>query len=142
MSELEPPLRLVLVDPVKSEPAPTAPGNAPPAPVLTAMPPPPPPQLNVLHHHFPLQGPRGPVPVNLQPSAPYAVTPPIPAHLHPAVPLLQVPAAVGTQGLPPPPPPPPPMQQGGQTTAAQPDGQITQVLFTLKIMPPTTRWLH
>ncbi|XP_019747342.1 protein SCAF11 isoform X2 [Hippocampus comes] len=117
-------------DPAKSEPAPTAPGNAPPAPVLTAMPPPPPPQLNVLHHHFPLQGPRGPVPVNLQPSAPYAVTPPIPVHLHPAVPLLQVPA-VGTQGLPPPPPPPPPMQQGGQTTAAQPDGQITQMVNTM-----------
>ncbi|XP_077356799.1 uncharacterized protein scaf11 isoform X2 [Festucalex cinctus] len=117
-------------DPAKTEPAlPTVPDNAP-APVLTAMPPPPPPQLNVLHHHFPLQGPRGPLPVSLQPSAPYVMPPPIPVHLHPAVPLLQVPA-VGAQGLPPPPPPPPPMQQGGQTAAAQPDGQTTQMVSTM-----------
>ncbi|XP_077401762.1 uncharacterized protein scaf11 isoform X2 [Vanacampus margaritifer] len=117
-------------DPAKSELAlPTAPDNAP-APVLTAMPQLPPPQLNVLHHHFPLQGPRGPLPVSLQPSAAYAMPPPIPVHLHPTVPLLQVPA-VSAQGLPPPPPPPPPMQQGGQTAAAQPDGQTTQMLSAM-----------
>ncbi|XP_061524343.1 protein SCAF11 isoform X2 [Phycodurus eques] len=113
-------------DPAKSEPAPpTIPGNAP-MPVLTAMPPPPPPHLNVLHHQFPLQGPRGPMPVSLQPAAPFAMPPPIPVHVHPAVPLLQVPA-LGAQALPPPPPPPPPMQQGGQMATAQPDGQTTQM---------------
>lgn len=84
-------------------------------------------QLNVLHHHYPMQGPRGPLPVSLQPAAPYAMPPQVPVHLHPALPLLQVPA-VGAQGLPPPPPPPPPMQQGSQTAAAaQPDAYATQV---------------
>lgn len=87
-----------------------------------------PPQLNVLQHHYPMQGPRGPLPVSLQPAAPYAMPPQVPVHLHPAVPLLQVPA-VGAQGLPPPPPPPPPMQQGSQTAAAQPDGYTTQVWY-------------
>lgn len=88
-----------------------------------------PPQLNVLQHHYPMQGPRGALPVSLQPAAPYAMPPQVPVHLHPAVPLLQVPA-VGAQGLPPPPPPPPPMQQGGQMVAAQPDGYMTQVRLT------------
>ncbi|XP_057712281.1 protein SCAF11 isoform X2 [Corythoichthys intestinalis] len=128
-------------DAAKSEPAPaTVPGNAP-ASVLTAMLPPPPPQLNVLHHHFPMQGPRAPMPAGLQPAAPYAMPPPIPVHLHPAVPLMQMPA-VGPQGLPPPPPPPPPMQQASQTAAAQPDGQITQIAsntaaFGKAGLPPT-----
>ncbi|XP_061663288.1 protein SCAF11 isoform X2 [Syngnathoides biaculeatus] len=113
-------------DPVQTEPAPpTIPGNAP-VPVLTAMPPPPPPQLNVIHHQFPLQAPRPPLPVSLQPAAAFAMPPPIPVHVHPAVPLLQVPA-LAAQTLPPPPPPPPPMQQGGQMAAAQPDGQTTQM---------------
>lgn len=111
-------------DPPKSEPPPqTVPGNAP-VPVMNAIPP----QLNVLQHHYPMQGPRGPLPVSLQPAAPYAMPPQVPVHLHPAVPLLQVPA-VGAQGLPPPPPPPPPMQQGSQTAAAQPDGYTTQVWY-------------
>ncbi|KAM9771426.1 uncharacterized protein scaf11 isoform 1-T2 [Syngnathus typhle] len=113
-------------DSAKSEAAaPTAPGNT----ALTPMPPPPPPPPH-LHHHFPVQGPRGPLPVSLQPSAPYAMTPPMPVHLHPAVPLLQAPA-VGAQGLPPPPPPPPPMQHGSQTAAAQPDGQTSQMASTM-----------
>ncbi|XP_061922275.1 protein SCAF11 [Entelurus aequoreus] len=107
-------------DAPKSDPTLQAvPGNAA-APVLTAMPPPLPPQLNVLQHHFPPPGHRGPLPVSLQPAAPYAMPPPVPVHLHPAAPLLQVPG-VGAQGLPPPPPPPPPMQQGGQAAAAPPD---------------------
>lgn len=113
-------------DATKSElPAQAVPGNAP-VPVMNAAPP----QLNVLQHHYPMQGPRGALPVSLQPAAPYAMPPQVPAHLHPAVPLLQVPA-VGAQGLPPPPPPPPPMHQGGQTAAAQPDGYATQMGNTM-----------
>ncbi|XP_039647766.1 protein SCAF11 isoform X4 [Perca fluviatilis] len=109
-------------DPAKSEPPPQAvPGNAP-VPVMNVIPA----QLNVLHHHYPMQGPRGALPVSLQPAAPYAMPPQVPVHLHPAVPLLQVPA-VGAQGLPPPPPPPPPMHQGSLTAAAQPDGYTTQI---------------
>uniref|UniRef100_A0AAQ4PEJ1 SFR19-like C-terminal domain-containing protein n=1 Tax=Gasterosteus aculeatus aculeatus TaxID=481459 RepID=A0AAQ4PEJ1_GASAC len=108
-------------DPTKSEPpAQTVPGNAP-VPVMNAAPP----HLNVVQHQYPLQGPRGALPVSLQPAAPYAMPPQVPVHLHPAVPLLQVPA-VGAQGLPPPPPPPPPMHHGGQMAAAQPDGYATQ----------------
>ncbi|KAM3859240.1 uncharacterized protein scaf11 [Diretmus argenteus] len=108
-------------EPPKAEPLPqTVPGNAP-VPVVNMMPP----QLNVLHHHYPMQGPRGALPVALQPAAPYAMPPQVSMHLHPAVPLLQVPA-IGAHGLPPPPPPPPPMQQGSQT-AAQPDGHATQM---------------
>lgn len=80
-----------------------------------------------------MQAPRGPLPVSLQPAAPYAMPPQVPVHLHPAVPLLQVPA-VGAQGLPPPPPPPPPMQQGSQTAAtAQPDGYMTQVWYSMDV---------
>lgn len=90
--------------------------------------PPHPPQLNVIHH-YPMQAPRGALPVSLQPAAPYAMPPQVPMHLHPAVPLLQVPA-VGAQGLPPPPPPPPPMQQGSQTAAVQPDGHAAQMANT------------
>ncbi|XP_068573058.1 protein SCAF11 [Cebidichthys violaceus] len=113
-------------DPTKSEPSAQAvPGNAP-GPVMNAAPP----QLNVLQHHYPVQGPRGALPVSLQPAAPYAMPPQVPVHLHPAVPLLQVPA-VGAQGLPPPPPPPRPMHQGGQTAAAQPDGYATQMANTM-----------
>ncbi|XP_039999310.1 protein SCAF11 isoform X2 [Xiphias gladius] len=116
-------------DPPKSEPPPQAVlGNAP-VPVMNVIPPHPP-QLNVLHHHYPMQGPRGALPVSLQPAAPYAMPPQVPLHLHPAVPLLQVPA-VGAQSLPPPPPPPPPMQQGSQTAAAQPDGYMTQMTSTM-----------
>ncbi|KAF1372563.1 hypothetical protein PFLUV_G00266790 [Perca fluviatilis] len=113
-------------DPAKSEPPPQAvPGNAP-VPVMNVIPA----QLNVLHHHYPMQGPRGALPVSLQPAAPYAMPPQVPVHLHPAVPLLQVPA-VGAQGLPPPPPPPPPMHQGSLTAAAQPDGYTTQMASTM-----------
>ncbi|KAG7234824.1 hypothetical protein INR49_003885 [Caranx melampygus] len=100
-----------------------------------------PPQLNVLHHPYPLQGPRGALPVSLQPAAPYAMPPQVPVHLHPAVPLLQVPA-VGAQGLPPPPPPPPPMQQGSQTAAAQPDGHMNQYpsgLWETGLLPTPTK---
>uniref|UniRef100_A0A8D0AD73 SR-related CTD-associated factor 11 n=1 Tax=Sander lucioperca TaxID=283035 RepID=A0A8D0AD73_SANLU len=108
------------------EPPPQAvPGNAP-VPVMNVIPA----QLNVLHHHYPMQGPRGALPVSLQPAAPYAMPPQVPVHLHPAVPLLQVPA-VGAQGLPPPPPPPPPMHQGSLTAAAQPDGYTTQMASTM-----------
>ncbi|XP_068443083.1 protein SCAF11 [Clinocottus analis] len=113
-------------DATKSEPsAPSVPGNAP-VPVMNAAPP----QLNVLQHHYPMQGQRGALPVSLQPAAPYGMPPQVPVHLHSAVPLLQVPAA-GAQGLPPPPPPPPPMHQGGQTAAAQPDGYATQMGNTM-----------
>ncbi|XP_032361612.1 protein SCAF11 isoform X3 [Etheostoma spectabile] len=113
-------------DPPKSEPPPQAvPGNAP-VPVMNVIPA----QLNVLHHHYPIQGPRGALPVSLQPAAPYGMPPQVPVHLHPAVPLLQVPA-VGAQGLPPPPPPPPPMHQGSLTAAAQPDGYTTQMASTM-----------
>ncbi|XP_031721719.1 protein SCAF11 isoform X2 [Anarrhichthys ocellatus] len=113
-------------DPTKSEPSAQAvPGNAP-GPVMNAAPP----QLNVLQQHYPVQGPRGALPVSLQPAAPYAMPPQVPVHLHPAVPLLQVPA-VGAQGLPPPPPPPRPMHQGGHTAAAQPDGYATQMANTM-----------
>ncbi|XP_026218418.1 protein SCAF11 isoform X2 [Anabas testudineus] len=116
-------------DPPKSEPPPQAvPGNAP-VTVMNVIPPHPP-QLNVLTHHYHMQGPRGALPVSLQPAAPYAMPPQVPVHLHPAVPLLQIPA-VGPQGLPPPPPPPPPMQQGSQTVAAQPDGHTTQMASTI-----------
>lgn len=112
-------------DPPKSDPPLQAvPGNAP-VPLMNAIPP----QLNVLHH-YPMQGPRGALPVSLQPAAPYAMPPQVPIHLHPAVPLLQVPA-VGAQGLPPPPPPPPPMQQGSQTAAVQPDGHAAQMPNTM-----------
>ncbi|TNN55999.1 Protein SCAF11 [Liparis tanakae] len=122
--EEEPPA--AAADAAKSElPAQAVPGNAP-VPVMNAAPP----QLNVLQHHYPMQGPRGALPVSLQPAAPYAMPPQGPMHLHPAVPLLQVPA-VGAQGLPPPPPPPPPMHQGGQTAAAQPDGYATQMGNTM-----------
>lgn len=124
-------------DPPKSDPPPPppqlVPGNAPVA-VLSVLPPPPPPQLNVLHHPFPiqrLQGPlQGPLPVSLQPAAPFAMPPQVPMHLHPAV--LQVPT-VATQGLPPPPPPPPPMQAGSQTVAGavQPEGQTAQMVSTV-----------
>ncbi|XP_038594496.1 protein SCAF11 isoform X2 [Micropterus salmoides] len=120
--EEEQPAAAAAADPPKSEPPPQAvPGNAP-VPVMNMIPP----QLNVLHHHYPMQGPRGALPVSLQPAAPYAMPPQVPVHLHPAVPLLQVPS-VAAQGLPPPPPPPPPMQQGGQTAAAPPDGYTTQM---------------
>ncbi|XP_034719238.1 protein SCAF11 isoform X2 [Etheostoma cragini] len=113
-------------DPPKSEPPPQAvPGNAS-VPVMNVIPA----QLNVLHHHYPMQGPRGALPVSLQPAAPYGMPPQVPVHLHPAVPLLQVPA-VGAQGLPPPPPPPPPMHQGSLTAAAQPDGYTTQMASTM-----------
>lgn len=92
-------------------------------PVMSVLPA----QLNVLQHHYPV---RGPLPVSLQPAAPYALPPQVPMHLHPALPLLQVPA-VGAQGLPPPPPPPPPMQQGSQTASAAPsEGFAAQVRST------------
>ncbi|XP_056131790.1 protein SCAF11 [Lampris incognitus] len=109
-------------EPLKNEPVPQAvPGNAP-VPVVNLAPP----QLNVLHHHFPMSGPRGALPISLQPAAPYPMPPQLPMHLHPAVPLLQVPA-VGAQGLPPPPPPPPPTQPGSQTAAGQPNGHTAQM---------------
>ncbi|KAM9327696.1 LOW QUALITY PROTEIN: protein SCAF11-like [Pholidichthys leucotaenia] len=120
-------------DPPKSEPPPPPPPQAVPsnAPVpLMNVIPPHPPQLNIIHHHYPIQGPRGPLPVSLQPAAPYAMPPQVPLHLHPAVPLLQVPA-VGAQGLPPPPPPPPPMQQASQTVTVQPDSHTTQMVNTI-----------
>uniref|UniRef100_A0A3Q0SQJ8 SR-related CTD-associated factor 11 n=1 Tax=Amphilophus citrinellus TaxID=61819 RepID=A0A3Q0SQJ8_AMPCI len=108
------------------------PGNAP-VPLMNVIPP----QLNVLHH-YPMQGPRGALPVSLQPAAPYAMPPQVPIHLHPAVPLLQVPA-VGAQGLPPPPPPPPPMQQGSQTAAVQPDGHAAQPTPSQALPSSTTQ---
>ncbi|XP_021165760.2 protein SCAF11 isoform X3 [Fundulus heteroclitus] len=117
-------------DPPKSDPPPpqVVPGNAAVA-VLNVLPPPPPPQLSLLHHQYPMQRLQGPLPVSLQPAAPYAMPPQVPMHLHPAVTLLQVPT-VATQGLPPPPPPPPPMQAGNQTiaAAAQPEGHTAQMV--------------
>lgn len=122
-------------DPPKSDPPPPPPPPPvqvvpvnPPVAVMNVLPSHPP-QLNVLHHHqFPIQGLQGPLPVTLQPAAPFVMPSQVPVHLHRAVPLIQVPT-VGAQGLPPPPPPPPPMQAGSQVAvaSAQPDGHAAQV---------------
>uniref|UniRef100_H3CJQ9 SFR19-like C-terminal domain-containing protein n=1 Tax=Tetraodon nigroviridis TaxID=99883 RepID=H3CJQ9_TETNG len=95
--EEEPTAAAAAADAPKSEAAPqTVPGNAA-VPVLNVIPA----QLNVLHHHYPMQGPPGALPVSLQPAAPYAIPPQVPVHLHPALPLLQAPP-LGAQGSPPP----------------------------------------